>query len=81
MHLRVSGNLPSPELKAALEEGLEEIISASRGDREESMFRLAAGNRSSVQEQRKSPGILQSMGHQVLTSHLLQENAWEADQG
>ena len=32
----------NPELKAAFEEGLEEIISASGGDREEAMFRLAA---------------------------------------
>ena len=32
----------SPELKAAFEEGFEEIISASAGDREEAMFWLAA---------------------------------------
>jgi TetR/AcrR family transcriptional repressor of nem operon len=32
----------SPVLKAAFEEGFEEIISASGGDRKEAIFRLAA---------------------------------------
>jgi len=32
----------TPELKAALEQGFEEIISASGGDRKEAIFRLAA---------------------------------------
>jgi TetR/AcrR family transcriptional regulator, transcriptional repressor for nem operon len=32
----------SPELKAAFEQGFEEIISAGGGDREEAVFRLAA---------------------------------------
>ena len=38
-----------------------------------------AGNRSSVEAAKKILGILQSMGHEVLTSHLLQDDAWEAD--
>jgi 2'-deoxynucleoside 5'-phosphate N-hydrolase len=38
-----------------------------------------AGNRSSVEAAKKISSILQSMGHEVLTSHLLQEDAWEAD--
>jgi hypothetical protein len=60
MNLRVSRNIPSPELKAGFEEGLEEIISASRGDREEAMRQEIVHL---CREQRKSPGILQSMGH------------------
>jgi 2'-deoxynucleoside 5'-phosphate N-hydrolase len=38
-----------------------------------------AGNRSSMQAARKILGVLQSMGHQVLTSHLVREDAWDAD--
>ena len=38
-----------------------------------------AGSRSSVEAAKKIVGILESMGHQVLTSHLLRENAWETD--
>jgi 2'-deoxynucleoside 5'-phosphate N-hydrolase len=38
-----------------------------------------AGSRSSVEAAKKIVGILESMGHEVLTSHLLHEDAWEAD--
>lgn len=38
-----------------------------------------AGSRSSVEAAKKIVGILESMGHEVLTSHLLREDAWEAD--
>lgn len=38
-----------------------------------------AGNRSSVEAAKKILGVLQSMGHDVLTSHLLREDAWEVD--
>ena len=38
-----------------------------------------AGDRSSVEAAKKIVGVLQSMGHTVLTSHLLCEDAWEAD--
>ena len=38
-----------------------------------------AGNRSSVEAAKKILAVLQSMGHDVLTKHLVQENAWEAD--
>jgi nucleoside 2-deoxyribosyltransferase len=38
-----------------------------------------AGNRLSVQAARKLLSILQSMGHQVLTSHQVQGDAWGAD--
>jgi len=38
-----------------------------------------AGNRSSAEAAKKIAAILQSMGHKVLTSHLLREDAWEAD--
>jgi nucleoside 2-deoxyribosyltransferase len=38
-----------------------------------------AGNRSSVKAANKILAVVQSMGHEVLTGHLLQENAWEAD--
>jgi 2'-deoxynucleoside 5'-phosphate N-hydrolase len=38
-----------------------------------------AGNRSSVEAAKKILSVLQSMGHQVLTSHLLREDAWETD--
>jgi len=38
-----------------------------------------AGNRSSVEAAKKILEVLQSMGHEVLTSHLVQEDAWDAD--
>jgi nucleoside 2-deoxyribosyltransferase len=38
-----------------------------------------AGNRSSVEAAKKILSVLQSMGHEVLTSHLLREDAWETD--
>ena len=38
-----------------------------------------AGSRSSVEAAKKIVGILESMGHEVLTSHLLREDAWQAD--
>jgi nucleoside 2-deoxyribosyltransferase len=38
-----------------------------------------AGNRSSVEAVKKILGTLQSMGHEVLTSHLVREDAWNAD--
>lgn len=38
-----------------------------------------AGNRSSLEAAKRIVGVLQSMGHEVLTSHLVREDAWEAD--
>jgi 2'-deoxynucleoside 5'-phosphate N-hydrolase len=38
-----------------------------------------AGNRSSLEAAKKIAGVLESMGHEVLTSHLLGQDAWEAD--
>ena len=38
-----------------------------------------AGNRSSVEAAKKILAVLQSLGHDVLTRHLVQEDAWEAD--
>ena len=38
-----------------------------------------AGDRSAVDAARKIVGILEEMGHEVLTRHLVEENAWEAD--
>jgi hypothetical protein len=38
-----------------------------------------AGDRSSVEAARKILGALQFMGHEVLTSHLVREDAWLAD--
>jgi len=38
-----------------------------------------AGSRSSVEAAKKIVDVLQSMGHEVLTSHLLREDAWEGD--
>jgi hypothetical protein len=38
-----------------------------------------AGDRSSVEAAKKILDVLQSMGHEVLTSHLVREDAWEAD--
>ena len=38
-----------------------------------------AGDRSSVEVAKKILVVLQSMGHEVLTSHLVREDAWDAD--
>ena len=38
-----------------------------------------AGDRSAVTVARKIVGTLEEMGHEVLTRHLVEENAWEAD--
>jgi 2'-deoxynucleoside 5'-phosphate N-hydrolase len=38
-----------------------------------------AGDRSSLGVARKMVEILRTMGHQVLTHHLLQDDAWEVD--
>ena len=38
-----------------------------------------AGDRSSVEAARKILGVLQSRGHEVLTTHLVEEDAWQAD--
>jgi 2'-deoxynucleoside 5'-phosphate N-hydrolase len=38
-----------------------------------------AGSRSSLRSAKRIVTILQSMGHEVLTSHLVEEDAWEAD--
>ena len=38
-----------------------------------------AGDRSAVDAAKKIVGILDEMGHEVLTRHLVEENAWEAD--
>jgi nucleoside 2-deoxyribosyltransferase len=38
-----------------------------------------AGNRSSIGAAKKILEVLQSLGHEVLTSHLVSEDAWEAD--
>lgn len=38
-----------------------------------------AGDRSSLEAAKKIVGVLQAVGHEVLTSHLLREDAWEAD--
>jgi len=38
-----------------------------------------AGSRSSIEAAKKILDVLESLGHQVLTSHLVGENAWEAD--
>ena len=56
----------SPELKAALERGLEEIVSAAGGDRKEAIFHTAAllGGvvlARAVQNQQLSDEILQSV--------------------
>jgi len=37
-----------------------------------------AGDRSSLEAAKKILGALQSMGHEVLTSHLVREDAWDA---
>jgi nucleoside 2-deoxyribosyltransferase len=38
-----------------------------------------AGDRSAVDAAKKIVGILDEMGHEVLTRHLVEENAWKAD--
>jgi hypothetical protein len=38
-----------------------------------------AGNRSSLQAARTISAELQSLGHEVLTTHLVAENAWDVD--
>lgn len=38
-----------------------------------------AGNRSSVEAAKQILTTVQSMGHEVLTGHLVQEDAWETD--
>ena len=38
-----------------------------------------AGDRSSVMTAKAIVDILESLGHVVLTKHLMQDNAWEAD--
>jgi 2'-deoxynucleoside 5'-phosphate N-hydrolase len=38
-----------------------------------------AGDRSSIEAARKILSVLESLGHEVLTSHLVNDNAWEAD--
>ncbi len=39
-----------------------------------------AGNRSSLEAARKIVELLVRMGHEVLTRHLVRDDAWEADQ-
>jgi 2'-deoxynucleoside 5'-phosphate N-hydrolase len=38
-----------------------------------------AGNRSSIEAARKILSALQSLGHEVLTTHLVGDNAWDVD--
>jgi len=38
-----------------------------------------AGSRSSIEAAKIILNVLQSLGHEVLTSHLLSDDAWEAD--
>jgi hypothetical protein len=38
-----------------------------------------AGNRSSLEAARKIVQLVVQMGHEVLTRHLVEDNAWEAD--
>jgi 2'-deoxynucleoside 5'-phosphate N-hydrolase len=38
-----------------------------------------AGSRSSIEAAKKILNVLQSLGHEVLTSHLVSDDAWEAD--
>jgi hypothetical protein len=38
-----------------------------------------AGDRSSLEGARKIVGLVVQMGHEVLTHHLVEDNAWEAD--
>src|SRR5215469_13735520 len=39
-----------------------------------------AGNRASLQIARKTVELLEHLGHEVLTRHLVRDDAWEADQ-
>ena len=38
-----------------------------------------AGDRSSVEAARRIVGALEAQGHEVLTKHLIEDNAWDAD--
>jgi 2'-deoxynucleoside 5'-phosphate N-hydrolase len=38
-----------------------------------------AGSRSSIEAAKNILNVLKSLGHEVLTSHLVREDAWEAD--
>src|SRR5260370_42511018 len=38
-----------------------------------------AGDRSAIDTARKVVQLLEDLGHQVLTRHLVDDNAWEAD--
>lgn len=38
-----------------------------------------AGDRSGIQAARKIVQLLEKLGHEVLTRHLVEDNAWEAD--
>jgi nucleoside 2-deoxyribosyltransferase len=38
-----------------------------------------AGSRSSIEAAKKLLSVLESLGHEVLTSHLMSEDAWKAD--
>jgi 2'-deoxynucleoside 5'-phosphate N-hydrolase len=38
-----------------------------------------AGSRSSIEAAKRILNVLQSLGHEVLTSHLVSDDAWEAD--
>jgi nucleoside 2-deoxyribosyltransferase len=38
-----------------------------------------AGDRSAINTARKVVQLLEDLGHQVLTRHLVEDNAWEAD--
>jgi 2'-deoxynucleoside 5'-phosphate N-hydrolase len=38
-----------------------------------------AGSRSSIEAAKKLLNVLESLGHEVLTSHLMSEDAWKAD--
>jgi hypothetical protein len=40
-----------------------------------------AGDRSGIQAARKIVQLLEKLGHEVLTRHLVEDNAWEADRG
>ena len=38
-----------------------------------------AGDRSGIETARKAVQLLKKLGHEVLTRHLVEDNAWEAD--
>src|SRR5262249_28193404 len=38
-----------------------------------------AGNRSSLEAARRIVGVLETKGHEVLTKHLIRDDAWESD--